>query len=300
MGPTNLALLRYYQADQAFRTAQSKLDSVTRNARQQDIKVKQLAADKQSGHARAIELEAKSKELELEVKAREDRIELLRERQNNSQNQKEYQALIIEINTQKVDKAKLEEQTLVSMEAAEAQKKSLADVTTRLDLEEKRLAEMKSKIDDQVQTLTAELETFRGPLVAAEKDVRPQLLDLYRRAAEKYEGEGLAAIDRPDPREEEYLCTGCHTYLIADTYNRLRNRDEACMCKKCGRLLYISEDFTPDKAIKQKKLVVEKKPPGPKKARAPKKKPADGPPDADADAQTQVQAQQPPADATTA
>ena len=38
MGPTNIALVKLFQADQQLREAQARLDSVTRNARIQERK----------------------------------------------------------------------------------------------------------------------------------------------------------------------------------------------------------------------------------------------------------------------
>jgi uncharacterized protein len=267
VGPTNQALLNYFKADQASRAVKARLDAVTCNVRTQEAKVAQLTKDRDDGQTKSVQLEAKAKELELDVQSREQRIQTLRDRQNNATNQKEYQALIIDINTQKVDKGKIEEQALAAMEASETQKKAQADLTLRLASETAKLAEMKSQIDAQVQALTAELKTHDGPIAAAAATVDSKLLDLYRRAADKYDGEGMAAIDRPNPREEEYLCTGCHTYLITDIYNKLRNKDVAVACVSCGRLLYIPEELTPDKAVKIKKPVGEKKPRA-KKAKA--------------------------------
>jgi uncharacterized protein len=289
VGPTNLALLKYHQAEQAYRAAKAKLDAVTKNVRLQEAKVQQLSAERDAARTRSTEVDAKSKQLELEVQSRDQRIATLRDRQNNATKQSEYQALIIEINTQKVDKGKLEEQALAAMETGETARKTLADLVVRVDAESAKLAEMKGQIDQQVQSLTAELKTYEAPREEAGRSVNAELLDRYRRMADKYDGEGMAAIDRPNPREEEFLCTGCNTYLVVDIYNRLRNRDDATACVVCGRLLYIPDELTLDKAIKQKKPPTEKKPAGEKKPRAKKAK-VDVPPDAEAP----VEAQSPP------
>ena len=43
--------------------------------------------------------------------------------------------------------------------------------------------------------------------------------------------------------------------LVVDVYNRLMTRDEVLSCPGCRRLLYVPEDLTPDKAVRQKKPV---------------------------------------------
>jgi DNA-directed RNA polymerase subunit RPC12/RpoP len=76
---------------------------------------------------------------------------------------------------------------------------------------------------------------------------------MFERMADKYEGEAMAAIARPNPRREEYVCTSCNMDLVVDLYNRLHTRDEVVFCPSCKRMLYIPEDLTPENAVKQKK-----------------------------------------------
>lgn len=274
MGPTTVALLTYFRADRAFQLARQKLDNATRSVRIQEGKLNQLTAEFNDTHKKAVETEAKSKELELEVKARDERIELLRGRQGNATNPKEYQALIVEINTQKLDKGKLEEQALALMEEAEKIKKSAADLKTRVDAEAAKLAQMKGEIDAKVQEITAEVESLKSPRDEIGKNVPHAALTIYARMADRFEGEAMAAIEKPDPRDIEYLCTGCNTYLVPDIYNRLMSvRDEIVTCPSCQRVLFVPEELTPEKALSKKTARTTKaKGDGPAKPRGPRKK----------------------------
>lgn len=253
MGPTTAALLRYYQADQAYLEARRKLEAATRDVRVQETRVQQLQAEHEAAHRRSIELEGKGRELESDLKSREDRIELLRTRQTNAANQKEYQALIVEINTQKVDKGKLEEQALAQMEQVETSKKVEADLKARRESEGAKLVSMKAEIDTKVKTLTAELESLRGPRDEMGKSLPHGALSLYQRASERYDGEAMASIEKPDPRDIEYLCTGCNTYLVANIYNRLMSsKDEIVPCPGCSRILFVPAEMTPEFALSKK------------------------------------------------
>lgn len=282
MGPTTAALLRFYQADQAFREASRKLDAATRDVRTQEARVTQLKAEHDATHHKAQGAEARSKELELELKAREDRIELLRDRQTNATDDKAYRALIVEINTHKADKGKLEEQGVAQLETLDGLKKAVADLKARGEHEGAKLATMKAQVDDKVSALTAEVEALRGPRDAAAAEVTPAAMTAFKRAGERYDGEGMASIDRPDAREVEYLCNGCNTYLVANVYNRLMSsKDEIVTCPSCGRILYVPTELTPELALQKKgaapkpvkvKKVKEPKVPGEKKPRAPRVK----------------------------
>jgi predicted nucleic acid-binding Zn-ribbon protein len=270
-------LLHYFRADRAYQTARQKLDAATRSVRIQEGKVNQLTAEHTEAHKKAVETDAKARELELEAKSREERIEMLRGRQGNATNPKEYQALIVEINTQKLDKSKIEEQTITLMEQSETQRKALAELKTRVDTEVAKLTAMRGEIDTKVKEITAEVEAAKGPRDEVGKTVPPAALAFYGRMADRFEGEAMAAIEKPDVREIDYLCTGCNTYLVANIYNRLMSsRDEIVTCPSCQRILFVPEDLTPEMALSKKMPRASKaskpKGDGTAKPRAPRKK----------------------------
>ena len=119
MGPTNVALVQYYQADQKVRAAQARLEAATKDVRIQERKVNELAEKHRLAAATLKELQSKSAQLDLDVKSRDGHIEKLRTQQQNAHNNKEYQAFLVEINTEKVDKTKIEDQLLAVMEQVE-------------------------------------------------------------------------------------------------------------------------------------------------------------------------------------
>jgi uncharacterized protein len=277
VGPTTVALLHFFRADRAFIEAKQALEAATRDVRIQETRVNQLKTDHDTTHNAAIGFEAKAREVESELKAREARIELLRQRQTNATNPKEYQALIVEINTQKLDKGKLEESALAQIDKADAQKKAATELKARFEAETSKLKQMKAEINDRVRALTAEMEALRAPRDAAAASVPASAMSLYRRAAERFEDEALAHLEKPSLRDQEYLCSGCNTYMVADTYNRLRNtkRDDVVTCPTCTRILYIPEEMTVELALSTKVKAPKKAASGETKKRAPRKKAGD-------------------------
>ena len=105
MGPSNVALLKLYRADQALREAGAKLNAVTRDVRAQEARNTQLKARLEAAQTRLKELQSRNANNELELKVRGEHIDKLRDRQSSAVNNKEYQALLVEINTAKVDRA---------------------------------------------------------------------------------------------------------------------------------------------------------------------------------------------------
>src|ERR1700683_4965048 len=120
MGPTNIALVKLFRADQALRDAQERLDAATKNVRVQERRVNDLAEKLKTAQAKHKELQAKSGNLDLDLRSKDAHIEKLRTQQQTAHNNKEYQTFLIEINTQKVEKAKVEEQAMAVLMQVEA------------------------------------------------------------------------------------------------------------------------------------------------------------------------------------
>lgn len=251
MGPINLALVKLFEADKELRAVQSELDDVTHNVRVLARKIADLDERHRLTHARHVELQAQYKSLELEMSTRDAHIEKLRAAQQAARNNREYQALLVQISTEKVDRTKLEEQALRLLEQIERVGAEAAALASQLASEKEKHAVAESQIGDRVAELRARIEQVRPSRDAAAADVPRELLSQFDRLSERYDGEALAAIMRPNPRREEYSCSACNMDMVPDVYNRLHNRDEVVYCPSCRRMLYIPDDLPPHAAVNQ-------------------------------------------------
>lgn len=253
MGPTNVALVKLYQADQRLREAQGRLDATTRNVRIQERRVRDLT-DRIAAAAKTLkEQQSHAGTLDLDLKTRDAHIEKLRTQQQQAKTNKEYQAFLVEINTGKVDRNKIEEETLQVMENVEKAQAELKDLNAQLEGEKTKLASMQTEITDTTAALQKEIDELRPEREAAAAAVPAKARDAFDRLADRFEGEALAAISKPNRRAEEYSCTACNLDLVRDIYNRLHTRDELVFCPSCRRILYIPEDLTPDLAVHKPK-----------------------------------------------
>lgn len=261
MGPTNVALVKLFQADQKLRDAQAKLDAASKDIRVQQRRVDDLAERHRLAQATLMDARSASSAVELDLKSRDAHIEKLRTQQQVAKNNKEYQTFLVEINTQKVDKAKIEEDLLKQMEQVEKGQAEVKDLSTQLEAEKSKLGAMKEQIDTRLKALQAEIETLKGPREEAANAVPPKAREAFERLAEHHEGEALSALTKPDRRREEYVCASCNMELVTDIYNKLHSRDELIFCPSCRRILYIPEDLPPETAVHKKKIVKSRKAP---------------------------------------
>jgi predicted nucleic acid-binding Zn-ribbon protein len=258
MGPTNAALIRLYQADRKLRDAQGRLDAVSKNARIQERKVAELSERLRLDQSKLREHRSQSAQFDLDLKTRDEKIEKLRSQQQTANTNREYQAFLVEINTEKLDKAKVEEQLLQLMEVVEKLAAETAEQEKVLTAEQEKLEAMRAEIGGRVAELQKEADALKPERDAAAKAVPSKARDAFERLADRFDGEAMSALTKPDRRREEYACSICNMDLVTDVYNKLHTRDELVFCPSCHRILYIPEDLPVELAVNK---VKEKKEP---------------------------------------
>jgi predicted nucleic acid-binding Zn-ribbon protein len=253
MGPINVALVRLFRADQKLREAQGRLNAVSKNVRIQQRKVGDLSERLRLSQANLKEQQSKSASLDLDLKTRDSKIERLRGQQQNAKTNREYQAFLVEINTEKVDKGKSEEELLKVMEGVEKLQAEVKELSDANAAENAKLETMRAEIDGRVKELQGEIESLRPARETAASAVPAKVVDAFSRLAERYEGEAMSALTKPDRRREEYACSACNIDLVTDVYNKLHSRDELVFCPSCGRILFIPDDLPPEMAVNKVK-----------------------------------------------
>ncbi len=149
--------------------------------------------------------------------------------------QKEYLAILKEVdaakkNTKDTEEAlKLKQQILDELEADQNDKQT--------ELDEFNSAS-KSQIRD-INTLAAELEEIE----TAEKPKRDKLIRQIPEALRNHYELVLSRLNSIALVEaQNYTCNGCHMRLPPQFYNNMLKSRNISTCPQCSRLLYIAED----------------------------------------------------------
>jgi predicted nucleic acid-binding Zn-ribbon protein len=207
-------------------------------ARVQERKIADHAVQLEQLRAKVKAAQSAAGEAELDLKSREATLDKLRGQLNTAKTNKEYSALLREINTYKADSSRTEEEALKRMSAVDEAKKQSAESEKQIEGENRRLAELNAQAvarEKELSDQIAEIERQRG-LAATDvpADVRTQL----ERLADAHEGEAMAPVIRPHPKREEYVCGGCNMGVTLEQVNTLASRDDIQICNCCGRMLY--------------------------------------------------------------
>jgi rubrerythrin len=152
-----------------------------------------------------------------------------------------------------VDRNKVEDEAMKVLEAVERGQNELGAMQQQLGAEQQKLQTLQTESGDIVKRLQSEVDALRPERDRQFAEAPPRSRQAFERLADRYEGEAMSALAKPDRRREEYICTACNMSLVRDIYNRLHSRDDLVFCPSCGRLLYIPEDLPPEAAINSNK-----------------------------------------------
>ena len=236
--PVQEQLWALHLVDANLRGLRSRLDAASHRHTAQQRKLEQFQRQADELQAEHKQAQAQAANRESEASQMDQRIGELRERMNNVTSNKEYSALLVEVNTLKADKSKLEDQSLDQLQRVEDlgarleaireqanQQQKLVDGATR------EVAEAGDEIAERLAELEKEREATAQPLPT---DAR----QLYEKLAASFEGEALAEIEEQDRRRMEYSCGACYTRIPIERVNAaLTNADAVVTCPACDRIL---------------------------------------------------------------
>jgi hypothetical protein len=179
--------------------------------------------------------------LELDIKTHDADISKLRDALNTSKTNKEYAAILTQINTDKADTGKIEDRVLEQMSEIEAMRKEEETFQAQINHEDQRLSSANSELEAFEQASQEEMEGLEQDRSEAAAAVPRETLVLFERASERHDGEVLAAVVQPHPKRDEFICDGCNMGVPLEQYVALQSRDQIQVCGSCGRMLCLEE-----------------------------------------------------------
>ena len=157
--------------------------------------------------------------------------------------QREYSALLQEIDTVKASIKGLEEQALAGMEGYEEAQKRLAaerEAFGELDTRyHQALAQWQSErpsVEQQAQTLRAEVKQLRSELPRS-------LLTTFERVHERSRGDAVAPLRKASSAGAQiWHCGACNYRVRLAVVGEIRTKGSLVQCEGCRRFLYVPEE----------------------------------------------------------
>ena len=224
-------LIQLQSLDSDIREAQALLEGIPSQIEAIDQKITAGSQSVAVAKDNLVANQKKRRELESEVKDIKARIAKHKSQQSLVKNNKEYGALVKEIEDDQRRIDSQEESILQEMLQAddiEAEIKAAlglqAKDKTVLEKEKEVLAQKKAEAEGRVQTLEKEKEALLP-------QIPPEQWALYQRIFRKKGGIALSPI-------MDDFCALCHMRVRPQMLNELLEKDKLLICENCGRILY--------------------------------------------------------------
>jgi len=177
------------------------------------------------------EVHARQRELELEVASLRDELSKHKTQLMEVKTNKEYQAMLSEIEGGERGIEAKEDQILEGMMAIEEREKVVQRAQTEYEKEENEILSKQSKLEGfaaQAENEILVLQKERGQL---EGEMPEELTQQYQRIASVRNGVALAEA-------KDQSCQGCHVKLRPQLFTEIRTNQRIITCENCNRFLY--------------------------------------------------------------
>ncbi len=194
-----------------------------------------LKKESQRVHQRLEEIEKRRRQKELDLQEMEDRIKKLKARSSEVKTNKEYQALLNEIQLAEKEKSRIEDEILNLMETIEQVKVELRSQEAEIKRQQTELEERKREFLTLQDKSQKALELLKGRRSELIKEISSSYYDLYMSLLEK--GRGLAVVSAVDE-----VCQGCYLKLPPQLFVEIKRNERLIQCPQCRRILYWKPD----------------------------------------------------------
>ena len=179
--------------------------------------------------------QVKRKQRELDLSTKEEGIKKLQTQLYQLKTNKEYQTMQHEIEGQKADNSRIEDEILILMEEAENMNKDLGKEKALFADAEKHLNEDKKKIEAEISSLDGEISALEAQRKDMVTLVDKKVLAHYEKVLSGRDGVALAAV-------RGKACQGCFMNLPPQVINEIKMKDKIVTCESCARILYIENE----------------------------------------------------------
>ena len=242
MGATLEALRALQEIDLQINDIKQQLARRETAVRIQQKKLAELRQTEKEQYDQLLTVQKDTDALDLDLKARAAHVAKLRTQLNTAKTNKEYAAVLQEINTQKADETHVESSVMELLQEIDRKKTALAETRNQAEEIELKVEQARQQLQRTRESLADRLETLDKRRTEATAALDPPVAHMFDRTSERYEGEAMARIVRTHPRRDEFICDGCYMTLNLERFNAVMTRDEVQNCSSCGRILYVDVD----------------------------------------------------------
>ncbi len=193
----------------------------------------------------AVEAAEERKAAEAAIQDAQEKLKKYQQQINLVTTQREYGALLQEMDTVKRLIAAGEEQGLAALEKAEKAQKSLAELRESFREVDEQYAAEAARWEGEKPGFAREADQFRTQIGTLRERLPRGIVALYERVRVRYGGAGLATVrkfERPGKAQFEWHCSSCNYRVRPQVVVEIRSATELVQCDGCKRILFLEEE----------------------------------------------------------
>jgi predicted nucleic acid-binding Zn-ribbon protein len=169
-----------------------------------------------------------------DLEAGVQKVEKLKVRSSEIKNNKEYQALLKEIETAEQENKAVEDDILALMEKIDA-------VSTEISAAEHRAGEEETALNAEQKQHEAEFAMIEKELKSVEQARNDMVVHVQSAVLSQYQKllNTKAGIAMVEARDES--CSGCYMSIPPQVFVNVKKNESIITCPNCGRILYFKE-----------------------------------------------------------
>lgn len=180
------------------------------------------------------ELEREKRRMEKDLEELRDRLKKSKIRLLEVKNNKEYEAVLNEIEWAKNAISDLEEQILVVMEDLERRQAEFPSLKERVKMEKEQISAQIRGLEEEQKELQRKVIEWQKERSEVLKVADPEALRLYE-SLKKRRGFAIALV-------KQEVCQGCFMRIPPQLYNEILKNEKIYTCPNCQRILYYVQE----------------------------------------------------------
>ena len=215
----------------------AKKNSLPEKLQQIDEEFQRFKENISQSAMRYEKLKTQREENELKVKKISEAMARSKEKLLDVKTNKEYQAMLKEIETAETSLGELESQIIILMEEMDELSAQVKQDQETLKQAEKNYLDDEKIIEEKLSSVDAESDEWNRKRLALQKNIPEDLLALYEKIRKRNQGVGVIPVWKA-------VCSGCHMNIPPQLYNELQRSSDLLSCPSCHRIMYFQAQDT--------------------------------------------------------
>ncbi|MGA9109843.1 MAG: zinc ribbon domain-containing protein [Smithella sp.] len=180
------------------------------------------------------ELKSRHTENENKIKKGNEGIVKTKERMLEVKNNKEYQAMLKEIEIAESSRSEIETQIISLLDELDKLSVLVKKDEEILKQSRSKYEQEKKAMEDDLNAVDTDVANWEQKRIDLQRDVPDELLVRYERIKKRNKGVGVTSVWKA-------VCNGCHMNIPPQLYNELQKSDDLLSCPNCNRIMYFQD-----------------------------------------------------------